>query len=239
MGIEYKKIYKRIVFMVLVVDIVSLFQYNGVVGGGVISQIQAFQKDLQPINPFQQRYVILIALVGLFFIQNSFRLDNPLVLIRCKERNWFEKYYLKKLMALSAVYVIAIVVTDFILFWLLQQMPFSIQIGAYEINKVILYPASAFTYCVVMLVHALILNLFYVSTSFLRRGEKIRMIGVVLIVGCQAMVYYSPSLSRVFVFAFAGYAGFNIEDFPWLILKYLCWFLLAWVWRFKKRADYA
>lgn len=239
MGVEYRKIYKWILLIIVLVNIATIGAYSNVVGGGVISQIQVSEGDLQPINPFQEHHVIFFALVGLFFIQRLFRLDTSITLNRFQKISEFEIYYLKKLMALSAVYIIGIVLTNFFLFWLLQQMPFRIRTGPSYLDEVVLNPFSAYTYIIVMLINACILNLLFVTTSFWHAGEKIRTICVILICGCQAMAYYSPSLSRVFVFAFAGYAGFDIEDFPWLILKYLCWFLLAWVWRFKKREDYA
>lgn len=239
MGIEYRKILGRIAVMVVLVNLATLGAYNAVVDGGVISEAQAAQRDLQPINPFQERGGIFLALIGMFFVQKSFRLDTSMALNRFRRKSEFEIYYLKKLMVFSAIYIIGIVVTNFMLFWLLQQMPFRIRTGAEYIDEVKLNPFSAYTYIVVMLINAFILNLFYVTTSFWPAGEKVRMVGVVLVCGCQAMAYYSPSLSRVFVFAFAGYAGFEIEDLPGLIVKYAFWILLAFIWRFVKREDYA
>ncbi len=239
MGIKYRRIYGIIVIMIILINTVTISAYSNVVGGGVVSQIQAAQKDLQPINPFQERGVIFFTLIGMFLIQKTFRLDTSTVLTRFHRKAEFEVYYLKKLMVLSAIYIVGIVVTNFLLFWLLQQLPFRIRTGPNYIDEVELNPFSAYTYIVVMLINAFILNLFYVATSFWRTGEKVRMVGVILVCGCQAMAYYSPSLSKVFVFAFAGYAGFEIADLPGLIVKYAFWILLALVWRFVKREDYA
>ena len=239
MGITYRKTIVKTLPYVLIVTIGAFLLYSTITEGSGINQVLFSTDGVQPVNPFQQHFVILLALLGFFGIQRIYRLDTPLALLRISKKSAFYAYYIRRLTELSVIYIMLNVVAVSVIFLLLQRLPITVQITGVSVDDVKFYPFSACTYIVTMFLNALIINLFYVLTSFKKHGEILRVILLAVVCHGQAIAYYgSPVFAQIFVFCFSGYSAFRPDQFLFVCLAYLFWFVLASIVWFLKDQDY-